>query len=291
MYRVFWSIFMDPYTGEDLIFEGTIENGFWVNGVLRSCVSGVEYPVVDGVVVFVRGIDTEWRDEDIEALRRDEWIKRNWEDHMKRVGKNDLWNRFCKEIANSEGLILDVTSGPGGGFVPCILYYNDGAYILMNDIEYRILLEWRRFLKKMGRGRYVGFLAADARKLPIKNNSLDIVVSAGGFSNIPRHDVALRETFRVLKPDGILYIAEGGILREDFEKLPPKVQRKWLSEAPALLGEWDKILKSIGFRIVFYERIGLGTISPDESELGREAHRYGVTLHYTGYYIKAIKPI
>ncbi len=160
----------------------------------------------------------------------------------------------------------------------------------MNDIEYRVLLEWRRFLREINRGKYVGFLAADARKLPIKDDSLDIIVSAGGFSNIAGHRTALREAFRVLRPGGKLYMIEGGVLREDFEKLPVKIQEKWLNEFPALLGEWDKIVSDIGFKIIFYERKGLKTISPDESELGKEAHRYGVTLHYTGFYIKAIKP-
>ena len=290
MYRVFWGIFMDPSTGEDLVFDGVVEDGFWVDGVLRGSVSDVEYPVIDGVAVFTLGVDTGWRDEDIEALRRDKWIERNWEEHMGSVGKGGLWDSFCKEIAGCEGLILDVASGPGGGFVPCILYYNDDAYVLMSDIEYRILLEWRRFLKSVGRGRYVGFLAADARKLPIKDNSLDMVVSAGGFSNIPDQGMALREAFRVLKPGGALYMAEGGILREDFEKLPLEVREKWLSKFPTLLGEWDRVLKSVGFEIVFFERVGLRTISPSESELGKEAHRYGVTLRYTGYYIKAVKP-
>ncbi len=28
MYRVFWDILVDPYTGEDLVFDGVVENGF-----------------------------------------------------------------------------------------------------------------------------------------------------------------------------------------------------------------------------------------------------------------------
>jgi len=290
MHRVFWNILRDPYTGEDLVFEGVVEGDRWVDGVLRSR-SGSVYRVIDGVAVLVReGVDTGWSDEDIEGLVRGDWIRRNWEDHMSKVGKDNLWNRFCREIAESGGLILDIASGPGGGFVPCVLHYNDGAYIAMNDIEYRILLMWRRFLKSIGRGRNVSFIAADARRLPIKDNSLDMVVSAGGFGNIDRQDEALREAFRALKPGGAVYMAEGGILREDFEKLPPEVQRKWLELSPALLGDWDRILRDAGFEIVLYKKVGIGTISPDESELGREAHRYGVTLRFTGYYIKAVKP-
>ncbi len=78
---------------------------------MRSRVSGVEYPVIDGVVVFVKGVDTGWKDEDIKFIRSGGRIKRNWEDHMRRTGKEDLWNSFCREIAGSNGLILDVASG------------------------------------------------------------------------------------------------------------------------------------------------------------------------------------
>ncbi|NPA97290.1 MAG: class I SAM-dependent methyltransferase [Crenarchaeota archaeon] len=290
MHISFWNVLRDPYTGEDLAFEGVVEDERWIEGVLKSR-SGASYRVIDGVAVFVReGVDTGWSDEDIEELKRGNWIRRNWEDHMSKIGKGGLWDRFCREIAEHGGLILDVASGPGGGFVPCVLYYNDGAYVAMNDIEYRILLMWRRFLKSVGKGRNVSFIAADARRLPLRDCSLDVVTSAGGFGNIDRNDVALREAFRVLKPGGAVYMAEGGILREDFEKLPAEVQRKWLERSPALLGEWDRILRSVGFKIVLYQRVGVGTISPDESELGREAYRYGVTLRYVGYYIKALKP-
>ena len=210
---------------------------------------------------------------------------------MKKVNENNLWVKFCKEIAHlKKALVLDVASGPGGGLVPCILYYNDEAYILMNDIEYRILLEWRRFLRGMNKGKYVGFLAADAKRLPIKNNSLDIVVSGGGFSNIPEHGEALHEAFRVLRPGGMLYMIEGGILREDFMKLPSHIRQGWLEHFPALLGEWDRMIKDIGFEILFYETKGIERLSPDEGDLPKIAYEYGVTLRFAGMYLKAAKP-
>ncbi len=288
--KVFWNILMDPVSRGELVFYGETIGDEWVNGVLKSVSTGIEYPVIDDVVVFVKDIDTGWSDELLERLKTEGWIKRNWENHIKKAGEKDLWSMFCREIAESNGLILDIASGPGGGLVPCILYYNDDAYVLMNDIEYRILLMWRRFLKNIGRGRYVGFLAVDARRLSIKDDSLDIVVSAGGFSNIVGQIDALREAYRVLKPGGKLYMVEGGVLKEDFMKLPENIRRELLEELPVLLGEWDRVVEELGFKVLSSVRHGLKTISPDERDLGKLAEKYGVTLHYSGVYVKAVKP-
>jgi hypothetical protein len=40
---------------------------------------------------------------------------------------------------------------------------------------------------------------------------------------------------------------------------------------------------------VGYEESGLGTISPDESELGKTAEKNGIILHLVGCYIQAEK--
>ncbi len=116
----FWSLFIDPYTGDELVFDGVIVNDDWINGVLKSK-SGNTYKVIDNVVVLIKDVVTGWSDEDLEFLRKGRWIERNWEEHMRRTGRRDLWNSFCREIAESNGLILDVAdvaSGPGGGLVP-----------------------------------------------------------------------------------------------------------------------------------------------------------------------------
>ncbi|WFO74952.1 methyltransferase domain-containing protein [Desulfurococcaceae archaeon MEX13E-LK6-19] len=289
MKSVYWHLFKEPVDGSDLVFEDEVVGDEWVNGVLKSS-SGAEYPVIDDVVVFVKSIDTGWSDELIERIAEEKWIERNWRNHLEKASRGGLWTSFCREIASLNGVILDVASGPGGGFMPCVLYFNDKAKILVNDLEYRILLLWRKFLKNIGRGEYVGYAAFDATNMPIKDGSIDVVVSAGGFSNIPGHEKALREAYRVLKPGGLLYMAEGGILPDDFMKLPADVREKWLKLFPALLGNWASLVEKTGFKILFGGRIGIRELDPEEGDLPKQAAQYGVKLRMAGFYIKAVKP-
>jgi demethylmenaquinone methyltransferase/2-methoxy-6-polyprenyl-1,4-benzoquinol methylase len=59
-------------------------------------------------------------------------------------------------------------------------------------------------------------LEADALILPLRDSSVDLVVSAFGFRNLANYDAGLREIFRVLKPEGEIGILDfsepGGLL-------------------------------------------------------------------------------
>jgi demethylmenaquinone methyltransferase/2-methoxy-6-polyprenyl-1,4-benzoquinol methylase len=62
----------------------------------------------------------------------------------------------------------------------------------------------------------VAVLEADALNLPLRDASLDLVVTAFGFRNLANYEAGLREFHRVLKPGGQLGILEfsepGGLL-------------------------------------------------------------------------------
>jgi demethylmenaquinone methyltransferase/2-methoxy-6-polyprenyl-1,4-benzoquinol methylase len=51
-------------------------------------------------------------------------------------------------------------------------------------------------------------IEADALHLPLRDQSLDLVVSAFGFRNLANYEAGLSEFFRVLKPGGQLGILE-----------------------------------------------------------------------------------
>ena len=84
-------------------------------------------------------------------------------------------------------------------------------------------------------------------------------------------------------------MADGTIKKEDFSQFPKEVQLEWKTRSPALVNGYKSILKDAGFSIISYEEVGLGAISPDESELGKTAEKHGITLHFVGCYIQAEK--
>ncbi len=61
---------------------------------------------------------------------------------------------------------------------------------------------------------------ADALHLPLRDHSLDLVVTAFGFRNLANYEVGLREFYRVLKPGGQLGILEfsepGGVIGKAY---------------------------------------------------------------------------
>lgn len=68
--------------------------------------------------------------------------------------------------------------------------------------------------------RNVSFQESSAEDLPFPDESFDVVVSSGVFNLVPDKRKALREVFRVLKPDGRLMMADQvltGYLSEDVK--------------------------------------------------------------------------
>jgi demethylmenaquinone methyltransferase/2-methoxy-6-polyprenyl-1,4-benzoquinol methylase len=66
----------------------------------------------------------------------------------------------------------------------------------------------------------VNVLEADALHLPLRDSSLDLIVTAFGFRNLANYEAGLREFHRVLKPGGQLGILEfsepGGLLGKAY---------------------------------------------------------------------------
>jgi ubiquinone/menaquinone biosynthesis C-methylase UbiE/uncharacterized protein YbaR (Trm112 family) len=290
MHPSFQKIFVVPGSREPLIFEGTLEGNRWKDGVLKTPDNRYSFPVRNGIPDFVPSSVGAWSEKEIEIIRKGDWIRRNWEtqrQQMKRISKRV---EFCKQIAEYDGLILDVASGPGGGNMPGIVYFNPEATVLMNDLGATVLHEWLSFLKGNNLAPNVSFAGFDATVMPIRPNTFDIVTSAGGFGNIvPGKGKAIEEAFRVLKQGGTLFMVDGIIEEESFSQLPHHVQKEWKEADPDMTKGYKHLLENAGFSIISYEIIGRRAIRPDESELGKTAAKYGVTIYYVGCYAQAEK--
>lgn len=286
----FQNIFIVPRTYEPQIYEGTLDDNNWNNGVLRTADKRHVYAVLNGIPNFVAPSVEAWTEEEMEEVRKGNWIERNWRSQTAKMRESKSRRvEFCRRIAESDGIVLDVASGPGGGTVPGILHFNPEAKVLMNDLGIRVLQEWQAFLRGSQIRSNVGFAAFDATCTPIRSGVFDAVTSSGGFGNIPGTDKALQEASRVLKLGGTLFMADGTLKEEDFSKFPKEVQSKWNARFPSSIGGYRGMLRDAGLSITSYEEVGVGTISPDESELGKLAARHGISLRFVGCYVEAEK--
>jgi len=248
------------------------------------------YDVLSGIPNFVDPSVEAWTEEEIDEIRKGNWIERNWKSQTGQMQYKSKRTEFCQAMAASDGTILDVASGPGGGSTPGIVYFNSHAKVLMNDLGVKVLKEWQAYLRKNSMGPNVCFAAFDATNVPIRSQAFDIVTSFGGFSNILGTGKAIYETFRVLKKGGTLFMSDGKVYKDDFHQFPKEVQQKWKVLFPALVNGYRNILEDAGFSVTSYEEVSLGAISPDESDLGKTAQKHGVTLRLVSCYIQAEKP-
>ena len=120
------------------------------------------------------------------------------------------WRRTARAFRNTlsrpDCCVLDLCAGTGDMSV-ALRKVGPEAKVFALDFSHAMLCH--------GTAKFVRCkiqpLEADALTLPLRDNSVDLVVSAFGFRNLSNYDAGLREIFRVLKPQG-----EAGIL--DFSE-------------------------------------------------------------------------
>ena len=89
----------------------------------------------------------------------------------------------------------------GTGDVLLALENSGGAWIAGSDFCHPMLLVASHKCKSP-------LFEADALKLPLKSDSLDLITCAFGFRNLANYDKGLEEFLRVLKPGGVAAILE-----------------------------------------------------------------------------------
>jgi demethylmenaquinone methyltransferase/2-methoxy-6-polyprenyl-1,4-benzoquinol methylase len=89
----------------------------------------------------------------------------------------------------------------GTGDVLLALENSGGAWIAGSDFCHPMLLEASRKCRSP-------LFEADALRLPLASDSLDLITCAFGFRNLANYDKGLEEFLRVLKPGGVAAILE-----------------------------------------------------------------------------------
>ncbi|ULE35612.1 methyltransferase domain-containing protein [Mycobacterium sp. IDR2000157661] len=96
------------------------------------------------------------------------------------------------------GVALDVGSGPGNVTASLARAAGPGGLALGVDISEPMLAR----AVQAEAGPNVGFLRADAQRLPLRDHTVDVVVSIAMLQLIPAPPAAAAEMVRVLKPGG-----------------------------------------------------------------------------------------
>jgi demethylmenaquinone methyltransferase/2-methoxy-6-polyprenyl-1,4-benzoquinol methylase len=154
--------------------------------------------------------------------------------HLLSFNVDRLWWRrtahtFSHVLSRNNARVLDLCCGTGDMTLALRREARDDrqSMIVGTDFSHAML---QRALKKF-RGTKLGWVEADALRLPMPDGSFDLVTAAFGFRNLADYDVGLREISRVLRAGGefgILDFGEpsgvfGAIYRVYFRRVLPAI--------------------------------------------------------------------
>jgi demethylmenaquinone methyltransferase / 2-methoxy-6-polyprenyl-1,4-benzoquinol methylase len=147
--------------------------------------------------------------------------------HVLSANIDRLWWRrtataFRPTLMDPNTAVLDICCGTGDLTMALLKHRTAGARpILAADFAHAML---SRGVHKFGSAEphrpHAVALEADALHLPLRSESLDLVVTSFGFRNLANYAAGLQEFHRVLKPGGQLGILEfsqpGGIIGKAY---------------------------------------------------------------------------
>lgn len=107
---------------------------------------------------------------------------------------------------HSDARVLELGPGPGYFSVQVAQRIPQG-YLLLADIQPEMLQKARRRLARAGKEQ-VGYVQANAIRLPLAEGVFDIAFLVTVLGEVPDPRACLRELHRVLRPQGLLSITE-----------------------------------------------------------------------------------
>lgn len=184
--------------------------------------------------------------------------------NIDRLWWNRTARRFRATLSQPDAAILDICCGTGDMTMALLKHRPPNARpVLAADFARAMLARGAHKFETRG----AVALEADALHLPIRSNSLDLIVSAFGFRNLANYEAGLREFHRVLKPAGQLGILDfsepGGLIGKAyavyFRRVLPAIGRLIIGSAgpysylPASVGNFPappamlQLMRSVGY--------------------------------------------
>ena len=125
-------------------------------------------------------------------------------------GTHRLWKRFTLALANLRPgqRALDVAGGTGDLAAGLAQQVGEQGLVVLSDINAAMLARGRDRLVNAGLVSSIGYVQANAERLPFADGSFDCVTIGFGLRNVTDKAAALRSMRRVLKPGGQLLVLE-----------------------------------------------------------------------------------
>ncbi len=162
------------------------------------------------------------------------------------------------------GTCLDI--GCGGGYLGIAMAGITELYVYLFDASQEMLKIAAGNIASRGLEQRIQTLPGDVHKIPLDDNSIDLVISRGSVFFWRDRQKAFQEIHRVLKPGGVAFIGGGfgtTALKEQITSVMEKRNNNWR----------EKLKKNIGENAVegFAEtlrRTGISTFEIDRNEAG-----------------------
>lgn len=126
----------------------------------------------------------------------------NKEDEVNRY-QIQLYESVLNDIDLNKKKLLEVGSGRGGG-LDYISRYKNPSSLTGIDLSSKAITKATNSFNASN----INFVNASADKIPLDNNSIDVVINVESSHCYPNVDAFIRETFRVLKPGGYFAICD-----------------------------------------------------------------------------------
>jgi len=154
-------------------------------------------------------------------------------------------------VGQATGVVLEIGFGSGLN----LPFYKNITKLYAVDPSRELYNLAKERIKKVSFP--IEYLQVSAEKIPLADNSIDSVISTWTFCSIPNPEIALREIFRILKPNGKFIFIEHGKSDKNFiAKIQKLITPIWklFTGGCHMDREIDKLINNAGFEIQKLEK-------------------------------------
>lgn len=172
---------------------------------------------------------------------------------------------------NEADTILDWPSGKGCFLRTILDKIKPTAQIACLDIDFVELASLKVFLERKNKTKNILFVNSDARHMPFADETFEAVTAWGGFIEVPESPKAVKESHRVLKPNG-WFAGDGEVYKQNSEsmEIADKMGIGYLATKERI----KECLSEANFRNTFFETLfkGKDQTIPGQDQAPLPAH-------------------